>query len=135
MEGKFIVASGPVIIEDGKLLVDKDDKDDFYKLPGGTVKEGETLEEGCHRKVKEEINGEVELIKPLSPNILWENPQTKEKMTIVLINYLAKLKNKDEIKPIAPTQEIKWLDIEEIKQGKHFVSPNTKALIEKEDLR
>ena len=32
---KTIVASGPVIIQNGKLLVNKDDKDEFYKLPGG----------------------------------------------------------------------------------------------------
>ena len=34
-EKKFIVASGPVIIKDRKLLVSKDSKDDFYKLIGG----------------------------------------------------------------------------------------------------
>ncbi len=38
MEGKFIIASGPVIIEDRKLMVNKDNKDDFYKLPGGLLK-------------------------------------------------------------------------------------------------
>ena len=41
MKGGFIVASGPVIMEDNKLLVNKDDKDDFYKLPGGTIEEGD----------------------------------------------------------------------------------------------
>jgi len=45
---KTIIASGPVIIENGKLLVNKDNKDDFYKLPGGTVEEGiEEMEEAC----------------------------------------------------------------------------------------
>jgi hypothetical protein len=34
MEGRCIIASGQVIIRDGKILVNKDD---FYKLPGGTV--------------------------------------------------------------------------------------------------
>ena len=28
MKGKYIIASGPVIIENGKLLVNRDDKDD-----------------------------------------------------------------------------------------------------------
>ena len=132
MEGKFIVASGPVIIEDDKLLVSKDNKDDFYKLIGGTIKEGESLEEGCIREAREACNAEIEIIKPLSPNILWENPQTKEKMVIVLINYLAKLKNKDEIKPNPPEEDIKWVGIEDIKKGKGNISPNVKALVEKE---
>ena len=129
---KYIIASGPVIIEKGKLLVIKDNKDDFYKLPGGTVREGESLEHACIRKAKEECNAEIEIIKPLSPNILYENPQTKEKMVIVLINYLAKLKNKSKIKPIHPIKEIKWISIENIKLGNKNVSPNVKELIKKE---
>jgi len=135
-EGKLIIASGPVIIEDGKLLVNKDSKDDFYKIPGGTVKEGaEDLEEACHRKVKEEINGEIEIIKPLSSKILWKNPTTKEKMAIVLISYLAKLKNKEDIKPISPTEEIEWLDLERISEWKDRVSPYLQFLIEKGDIK
>ena len=132
---KYIIASGPVIIEDGKLLVNKDNKDDFYKLPGGTIEEDvEDLEIACLRETKEEINGEVEIIKPLHPMILWKNPQTSEKMCIVLIHYLAKLKNPNEIKPIEPIKELKWLDITEIKSGTYNVAPNIKFLIEKGDI-
>lgn len=135
MEGKFIIASGPVIIEKGKLMVNLDDKDDFYKLPGGTIEEGiEDLEEACHRETKEENNAKIEIIKPLHPMILWKNPQTKEQMVILLIHYLAKLKNKNEVKPISPIKEVKWLDIKEIKEGKHYVAPNIRFLIEKGDI-
>jgi len=135
-EGKFIIASGPVIVEEGKLLVNKDNKDDFYKLPGGTIEEGiESLTEACKREVKEEINGEIEITKPLHPMIIWKNPQTKERMAITLIHYEAKLLNKDEIKPIDPIQEVAWIDIEEIKQGKYNVAPNIKFLIEKGDIK
>jgi ADP-ribose pyrophosphatase YjhB (NUDIX family) len=132
---KFIVASGPVIIEDGKLLVNKDDKDDFYKLPGGTVEKGDNLIDACHKEVKEENNGEIEIIRPLNPMVIYKNPQTKQEMTIVLIHYLAKLKNKGEIKPISPIQEVTWLNIEEIKKGKHNVAPNIKFLIEQGDIK
>ncbi len=135
MEGKYIIASGPVIIEAGKLLVNKDDKDPFYKLPGGTVEGDESLEEACHRETKEENNGEIEIVKPLNPMILWKNPKTNEPMTILLIHYLAKLKNKDKIKPIPPIKEVKWLSIAEIKSGKHNVAPNIKFLIEKGDIK
>lgn len=135
MEGKFIIASGPVIIEDGKLLVNKDNKDDFYKLPGGTVEEGiEDLEEACHRETMEENGGKIRIIRSLHPMILWKNPQTKDKMVILLVHYLAELLNRDEIKPIPPIQEVRWLSIEEIKAGKHFVAPNIKFLIEKGDI-
>jgi ADP-ribose pyrophosphatase YjhB (NUDIX family) len=132
---KYIIASGPVIIEKGKLLVNKDDKDDFYKLPGGTIEEDvEDLEEACHREVKEEINAEIDILKPLHPMIIWKNPQTGEKMCILLIHYLAKLNNKKEIKPISPIREIKWLDIEGIKNNKYLVAPNIKFLIDKKEI-
>jgi len=135
-EMKYIVASGPVIIENGKLLVNKDNKDDFYKLPGGTIEEGvESLEEACHRETKEENNGLIKIIKPLHPMVLWKNPQTKERMCVLLIHYKAKLLNKEELKPNHPVQEVKWLDIEEIKQGKYAVAPNIKFLIEKGDIK
>lgn len=135
-EGKYLIATGPVIIEDNKLLVNKDDKDDFYKLPGGSIQKNiEDLEEACHGKVREEINAEIEIIKPLHPKILWENPQTKEKMTIVLTSYLAKLKNKDEIKPMGQTLEIKWLDLDKIDEWKEKVSPYIQFLIEKGDIQ
>ncbi len=135
-EGKFIVASGPVIIKKGKLLVNKDNKDDFYKLPGGTIEHGiEDLEQACHRETKEENNGEIEIIRPLHPMIIWKNPQSGEKMVILLIHYLSKLKNPKEVMPISPVQEIKWLDIKEIKKGKYHVAPNIKFLIEKGDIK
>ncbi len=134
MEGKYIVASGPVITEDGKLLVNKDNKDDFYKLPGGTIEEGiESLSEACKREVKEEINGEIEIIKPLNPMIIWKNPQTKEQMAIILIHYEAKLLNKNKIKAIEPIKEIKWLPISEI--DNYNIAPNIKFLIEKGDIQ
>jgi ADP-ribose pyrophosphatase YjhB (NUDIX family) len=132
---KTIIASGPVIIENGKLLVNKDDKDDFYKLPGGTIEQGDSLTEACKNESKQENNADIKIIKPLNPMIIYKNPQTNEEMTIVLIHYEAKLLNKNEIKPIAPIQEVTWLDIEEIKQDKHNVAPNIKFLIEKRDIK
>jgi len=135
LEGKYLIASGPIIIEDGKLLVNKDDKDDFYKIPGGSIREGITdLEKACHEKTHEEINGKIEIIKSLHPKILWENPQTKEKITIILTSYLARLTNKEEIKPMGSTTEIKWLDLNKINEWKHLVSPYTQFLIEKGDI-
>ena len=132
---KFIVASGPVIIEDNALLVDKDEKDDFYKLPGGTVEQGESLIKACMREAKEEIGAEIDVVRPLNPLIIYKNPRTSEEMTVLLIHYGAKLKNKDEIRPLEPIKEIKWLDINEIKSGKYNIAPNIKFLIEKGDIK
>jgi len=130
-----IIASGPVIIENGKLLVDKDDKDDFYKIPGGRQEEDEDLEETCIREVREEINAEITIVKKLSTLILNENPKTHNKMRIELHHYSAELNNPDEIRPIPPINEIKWLDINGIKRGKYNVAPNIKFLVEKGEVK
>jgi len=132
---KTILASGPVIVEDGKLLVNRDVKDDFYKLPGGSVEQGDSLTQACINESKQENNAEIEILKPLNPMVIYKNPQTNEEQTIILIHYEAKLLNKNKIKPIEPIQEVTWLDIEEIKQGKHDVAPNIKFLIKKGDIK
>ena len=130
-----IIASGPVIVENGKLLVDKDDKDDFYKIPGGRQKGDEDLEETCIREVREEINAEITIIKKLSTLILNKNPTTDRRMRIELHHYLCDLKNISEIKPIHPIKEIKWLDINGIRRGKYNVAPNIKFLVEKGEVK
>ena len=129
-----IIASGPVIIEKGKLLVNKDEIDDFYKLPGGKIKIGESAEECCKREVKEEINGDIEIIKPLSPMIIWKKNNVGESMPITLLHYKAKLKNKKMILPGKGIIKIEWLKIEDIKAGKYKVGPNIPFLIEKGDI-
>jgi len=131
---KSIVASGHVIIEDGKLLVIKDNKDDFYKIPGGTAEEGETLEQTCMREVKEETNADIEIIKPLSTMIIHKNPTTKEEMEISLYHHKVKVKNLDKLKA-GEGHEMKWLNIEDIKAGKYDVAPNIKYLIEQGDIK
>lgn len=131
---KFIIASGPVILENKKLLVIKDEKDNFYKLPGGTVESGSSLEDTCIREVKEEIGGMIEIIKPLHPMVVYKNPQTDKEMTIVLIHYLSKLQNRDSIRPISPIKEVKFLEIEKIMRREYDVAPNIRFLIEKGDI-
>ena len=135
LEGKHLVVSGPVIVQNGYLLTVKDDKDDFYKLPGGSIKKGDSLEEACKREVFKEIGGKIEIIKPLNSKVLWENPQTKEEMTISLTSFLAYLKNPEEINPKGNIQEIKKFDLSKVDEWKHKVSPYTQFLIEKGDIK
>ena len=97
-----VLVSGPVIIEDGKLLLIKDD-DNLYKILGGKVEFGESLEDACNREVKEEINGEIILLKKLS-TLTIDRPD--KFLTIELHHFLAKLKNKD-LKPGYEVDEIK----------------------------
>ena len=130
-----IIASGPVIVEKGKLLVNKDENDDFYKLPGGKIKPGESAEECCIREAKEEINGDIEIIKPLNPLVVWKKNNVGESMPIMLLHYKAQLKNRKMILPGKGIIKIEWLKIEDIRAGKYNVGPNINFLIEKGDIK
>jgi 8-oxo-dGTP diphosphatase len=55
--------TGIAVLKDGKLLVVRRVKDDFlggmYELPGGSVDEGETIEQGAIRELSEETGLKV----------------------------------------------------------------------------
>jgi ADP-ribose pyrophosphatase YjhB (NUDIX family) len=83
-----IIASGPVIIEQGKVLLNKEQKDwgvTPWMFPGGEVEDfDKSLEEACEREVGEEMGLVVKIIKPLKPIMLY-----KDGKVIILIHYLA----------------------------------------------
>jgi 8-oxo-dGTP diphosphatase len=130
---KKIITSGPVIIVNNKLLVTKDKKDDFYKIPGGTLEEGESFEECAIRELKEETGFSCNLVGKLLTIKLKKNSGTNGVVNIELHHYLAKLKN-----PISDYKSfnynghiVKWMSMDEIKNNKYPVAPNIRLLIEK----
>lgn len=131
-----IIASGAVIIHKEKILLSKDKKDDFYKIPGGRLEKNETLEECAIRELKEETGLNCKLIKKLPTKYLTKNPTTKEKTSIELHHYLAKLKSKPlNYNPYKfKNHELIWLPLEEIHSNKYSLAPNIKFLIKRIDL-
>ena len=94
---KIIIVSGPVIIENGAVLLNKHGDDDFWKFLGGKVElkdiAGENvLEDTCKREVKEENGFDIEIIYPLKPMMI-KKPGSKNEF-VVLIHFLARRKNK-----------------------------------------
>lgn len=49
------------VIKDNKLLVQEEDDEQFYLLPGGRAEEGEGAIQALCREVKEELGVEIEL--------------------------------------------------------------------------
>jgi ADP-ribose pyrophosphatase YjhB (NUDIX family) len=84
-----IIASGPVIIENNKVLLNKEQKKDYitpWMFPGGEVEDFDSsLEEACKREVGEEMGIEVDIIEPLRTIML-----KKDDRVIFLVHYLAK---------------------------------------------
>ncbi len=122
-----IIASGPVIIEDGKVLLDKNATDPFWKFPGGKWEpsdlndEGHSLEAVARRKVKEELGLEIEILKPLKPMMLKKD----DAAVVVLIHWLAR--RIGEIVPGEHTTKWAWHDIHALPAD---CAPNIKPVIE-----
>lgn len=121
MEKPIIIVSGPVIIENGKVLLDKQGDDDFWKFCGGRVHDySVSLEERAVERAKEELGIKVEVIRPLKP-MMVEMPEK----VVVLIHYLAN--RIGEVKPGEDIKEWDWIDIHDLPKD---IAPNINPVID-----
>jgi len=118
-----IIASGPVIIEDNKVLLNREHKPEGispWMFPGGEVEDFDaSLEDACHREVGEEMGIKVEIIKPLRPIMLNKNGKV-----IILIHWLAK--RVGEVNPGKEIAEWAWHDINNLPEN---CAPNVYEII------
>ena len=131
-KAKYIIASGPVIIENNKVLLNRHGEDEkakqYWKFVGGKIedadfkKQNSILEEACMREVKEEMGVKVKILLPLKP-MLIKHPD-KKNTVVILIHYLAKRIGK--IKMAKEIEEFAWFDIDKLPTN---CAPNIKAVI------
>jgi ADP-ribose pyrophosphatase YjhB (NUDIX family) len=125
----FVVASGPVIIENNKVLLTKHGDDNFWKFIGGKIESFDfedpfnSLETACRREAKEEMGVELEIIRPLK-SMMFQKPNDPDTQ-VILIHYLAK--KISEIKPGADIKEYNWFDINNLPPD---CAPNIKPVID-----
>jgi len=120
---KAMIASGPVIIEDNKVLLDKEQKSDHitnWLFPGGKKEDDETPEETCIREVKEELDIEIEIVKQLS-TIEREKDGVKWTLHHFLAERIGEIKIGDDV------VEYGWFDIDNLPDD---CSPNVYKIIE-----
>lgn len=132
-----IVVHGPVIIERGKLLVTLDEKDPFYKLPGGKGEAGEKGVDTCIRECLEETGLDIEIIDELPVIRLNRDPQTGNSADIELHHYRANIAKKQKRFKSYDFEghEVRWILISDILEGKYEVAPNIILLIERGDIK
>lgn len=110
---KIIIASGPVIMENEKVLLDQHGDTDFWKFCGGRVENFENdLIETARLKVKEEMGIDIEIINE-TPFILHTKKETPEgKVDVILVHFLAK--RIGEITPGEDIRQWKWIPLDEL---------------------
>ena len=118
------IAAGPVIIQNGKVLLDKHG-DDFWKFPGGAVESENSFEENARREVKEELGLEVEL-KGEPYIISFTREKDGKDELVILIHYLADIISGE------PTvgrdvAEFAWQDIDNLPAD---CAPNIRLAVE-----
>ncbi|MFA6072180.1 MAG: NUDIX hydrolase, partial [Janthinobacterium sp.] len=120
------IASGPVIIlDDGKVLLDKHGDDQFWKFPGGKLRDDNSVRDNAKREVKEELGVEVDLIG--DPFIIcFDKEKNGMKEYVVLIHYLARIVG-GEINPGRDVREWAWHDINNLPDD---CAPNIKPAVE-----
>jgi len=131
-----LVAAGPIIVEEGYLLVTRDWKDEFYKIPGGRLQEGEDLESCALRRFRIETGFDAKILDELSTVYLDKKPVTGEDIEMELHHFSAELVERPEnLEGFDHADyEVKWLNIRDIIEGKYNVAPNIKFLLEKGEI-
>jgi len=114
-----IVGVGAIIIQSGKILLEKRKNDPGrgkWSIPGGKVELGESLEQSVIREVQEETGLVVdapELIDVVGQASLDESG--KVKYHFVIVDYLVKLKG-GTARAASDAAELEWVLLDEVEQ-------------------
>jgi 8-oxo-dGTP diphosphatase len=112
-----IVGIGAIILQEGKLLLEKRGHEPAkgkWSIPGGTVELGESLEAAVIRETKEETCLDVEeprLIDVVDQMDLDE--QGRVKYHFVIVDYVVKVKG-GVPKAESDADELRWVPLEEV---------------------
>jgi len=123
---KIMIASGPVIVEDGKVLLSQHGDTEFYKFCGGRIDDSEDLKETAIRRSREELGINIEILDE-NPFLLHTIKETPEgNIDVILVHYLAK--RIGEIKPGEDIRKWDWIDIEDLE--KENLAPNIMPVLD-----
>lgn len=123
----FRFRAAAIIIEDGNVLMARNDIDDYYYTIGGGVHLGETTEEAAKREAFEETGVEYEIDRLVFINecFFYGNGTLKDKECHVIeFYYLMKAKGSQKLNSNSTTQGVRehmcWLPIRQLKEYKAF---------------
>jgi ADP-ribose pyrophosphatase YjhB (NUDIX family) len=123
---KVIIASGPVIVENNKVLLNKHGDDNFWKFCGGRIEEDENnLKDAAFREAKEEMGVAIEILNNDPYFFYTEKEIGGAQISVILAHFLAK--RVGEIMPGKDVREWRWIDINDL--DKEHLAPNIKPVL------
>jgi ADP-ribose pyrophosphatase YjhB (NUDIX family) len=120
---EITIASGPVIIKDNKVLIDKHGEDTFWKFPGGKQADNLNFKGNAIKRVKEELGIKIKIINERPSIFIYEREHNNKKEYVILIHYLADIIS-GKPKPGKNIREFIWADINNLPSdcGPHIKS-------------
>jgi 8-oxo-dGTP pyrophosphatase MutT (NUDIX family) len=112
---KIIIASGPVIVEDGKVLLNISSGDKFWKFCGGKIKEGDRLAQTAVRRAKEELGINIDILNDKPFFTHTAKVVDGEESDIVLVHWLAT--RQGEIVAGDMVEKWQWLDLNRLPEN------------------
>ncbi len=115
-EAKLTIAVGPVIIEQGKVLLDKHGEDKFWKFPGGKYIDTFSFIDNARREAKEELGIEIRI---LGEPFIYQFERNHDGIPeyVILVHYYAKRMVIEKIKPGRDVREYEWFEIENLPEN------------------
>ena len=110
---KIIIASGPVIIEDNKVLLNQHGDTTFWKFCGGKVEKNETLINIAKREVMEEMGIEIEILNETPYFFYTTKKMPNGTADVILVHFLSR--RIGEIKPGKDIRKWDWIEIDKLK--------------------
>ena len=121
--GRFNYRVCGLLIHDNKILAMHDERSPYYYLPGGRVQVNETVEEAMIREIKEELDIDVSIARPLWFNQgFFTEDVSKEKFHEICMYFLIDFTNTDllsrgnvfTVKENMRTHVYEWLDFTQL---------------------
>ena len=115
----FRMAARAVLFDDeGKVAILHVSKDNYHKLPGGGIEEGENIEQALNREIKEEVGCEMEIGQEIGSVIEYKNYPDGTNLKHESICYFGKLKGEKGIVQFSEEEadrgfELAWVSLDE----------------------
>ena len=127
-----ICGVGAVVIKEGKVLLVKrgvDPNKGLWAIPGGSLKLGETLQEGAEREILEETGVTIRAGAPVySFDFFEEDSEGRIRFHYVIIDLVAEFRG-GKLRPSDDASEAGWFTPEQLQKLK--ITESTRAFLRK----